>query len=155
MVNAKVKGALMLITVLIVGFILGSFMGPLFFASGHQPIIDQLKVEEPSYSGKFLTVKCVATDNVEYGKGLMYSFTQGKTYPHSTWIFTREGDVELVVSIWGPGDDGVTFNIEVARLTCLEVDVYFKGSPLTSFNSITNPTKGQGYVGYVIVSVTL
>jgi hypothetical protein len=42
-------------------------------------------------------------------------FTKGKTYTQSLWLFCAGNDIEATMTIWGAGDDGNTYMIELGR----------------------------------------
>ena len=116
--------------------------------SDHKSIADSIKIVD---NGNVLTCKPVDHSENVWGQGLYATvFINGKKYRQSTWLFQRYGDTELVMTIWGPGEDGETYNIELGRVGILgPAKVYFNDNEL-----FTIPEKTYSDIGNGVKQVT-
>jgi len=131
---------------LVVGYYLGTqpWNKPI---SAHQFIIDNTTVFD-TRAKMYLTPKFIESDKISYGKGcpLSATFQLYKEYQFSTWLWQRYGDTEWAMTIWGPGDDGMTYSIEFGRLA---------GDPfiITCCGQTVNATSTD--VAYIVIEVKI
>uniref|UniRef100_A0A6H1ZYN4 Uncharacterized protein n=1 Tax=viral metagenome TaxID=1070528 RepID=A0A6H1ZYN4_9ZZZZ len=111
----KTVAIIVLMLLLGIGFLLGSFMGgfigQLTVPARHKAIVDAMTIKtgtiklEPVYlsTGNSKWQLSILTENFEkYG-----------TYTYSIWVYSYQSDPEVYVCIWGPGKDGKTFQVEL------------------------------------------
>ncbi|MGB9672476.1 MAG: hypothetical protein ACPLZY_04955, partial [Candidatus Norongarragalinales archaeon] len=115
----KTTAFIVLVLVLSVGFIMGSFIGGFIISklsvpASHQSIVDSMTVTDTKANIE-LAPKLVSSGNVEWAKGLTVLFTKGKEYPHTVWVWQRYGDTEIVMTIWGPDETGKKLFLEFGR----------------------------------------
>jgi hypothetical protein len=153
MLGGLVGGSAGLIIGLLIGALLGYFGGPIVApyvaVPEHQTLVASMTFTE-SWSGKTyeLTPTCVASGSIGWGAGLPQSaFNYSKTYKQSTWLWSREGDAEAAMTIWGPDNSGKVFRVEIARLTELPLTATGNGHVLAQFPQGTAN-------GYVVVDVS-
>jgi len=111
-----------MVTLLIVGVILGAVLTTLIASSSwvvvspnvHASIVSQMYIVDTKNNLR-LTPKLVDSGTKTWGRTFSV-FEVGKNYQQSTWIWQRYGDTEVVMTIWGPGNDGKTCFIEIAKL---------------------------------------
>jgi len=108
-----------IVCALLIGLILGLFLMPIFQTvqapASHRTIVNATSIKDTTVNF-YLKPTLVRVDKPEWCKGLDFQATVGKSYPQTTWVWTRYGDVEVAMTIWGPGDDGVTCLVEFATL---------------------------------------
>jgi hypothetical protein len=144
------KTVIVAVVFLVLGVLLGFYFAPQFKfpPRDHEAIAKQVTVYDKTY-GRTQTLVFV-----ESGQGQMLilvpmQFTpQTVTYAYSFWVFKTGNDVNAVMWIWGPGDDGKTYSVEVARLAGNELEVTYPGGKKTF-----PANSGEGYLGFT-VSVT-
>jgi hypothetical protein len=148
----KTTAYLVLALLIGVGFLAGSFMGGFLAASltvpaKHKAIVDDMKLTLVA-NGLELQVKFVDSHNAEWGKGCPLSmFDVGTTYTSTTWLWQRYGDTEFVMQIWGPGNDGKTYQISLGRVSGGNAHVLtYKGVTKLTIAEITDWTSPM--VGY-------
>lgn len=143
------KKAMVLVAVgcIIIGYILGALYSKQLVTppSDHEAIAKQVIVYDKTY-GRAQTLVFV-----EAGTGQMLSlirleFTpQTKDYKYSFWVFKTGNDVNAVMWIWGPGDDGKTYSVEVARLMGNEAEITYPGGKAT-----WPAGSDVGYLGFTV-----
>jgi len=124
----------------------------------HSQIINDLDVVEVGTSETFsLSSLCVDSGSRVFGENWPLSiFETGETYTQSTWIWQREGDTEACLTVWGPGDDGKTYDLELSRLVgALEIRVYYEGVLQRSMPKVTMVDAYDVMPGYVWFNVVL
>ena len=152
----KTTAIIVLIMLIGFGFLAGSFFGGFFgqltVPASHKVIVDHMKLTLVA-TGLPLTVKFVDSVNAEYGKGCPLSmFTVSKTYACSTWVWQRYGDTEFVMQIWGPGNDGKTYDVAFGRVSGGNAHkLTYKGVTKLNFAEITDWTSPM--LGYYIFSL--
>lgn len=109
------KVAMGLLFAVLLGLIMGIFLSPMirsfFVPSSHKTIIDNMAITygtyklEPAYlsTGTSTWTLMSLTENLQVGG----------TYTYSLWVYSYQGDPEVVVCIWGPGEDGKTHQVEL------------------------------------------
>jgi len=115
-----------------IGSFAGGFVGQLTVPASHKAIIEKLKITADS--------KPLASSYLSTGKStwslstLQENFLQGGTYQYTLWLYSYKGDPEVYVCIWGPGEDGETYQVELCAawtryytVTCKGVDHSFQG----------------------------
>ncbi|MGB9672276.1 MAG: hypothetical protein ACPLZY_03930 [Candidatus Norongarragalinales archaeon] len=151
----KTTAFIMLILVLGVGFVAGSFLGGFltkFTApSTHRSIIESMTVTDTKANIQ-LTPKLLSSSKVECGKGLSVYFIKGKQYQQTVWTWERYGDVELVMVIWGPDETGKTYGVEVARIAWDPFEVKINGVTKLKISEVTST---EPAIGYYQLTVTL
>jgi len=123
----------------------------------HQAIVDDIEIVDTEINMK-LEPKLVSSGTLEYGKTPELStFTTGKQYPQTTWVWQRFGDTEWCMTIWGPGDDGETYAIEFGRLACHSFIIYYQGKAIFDVSTCQPEQVGTGAYkaeGYYIMYVS-
>lgn len=80
----------------------------------------------------------------------MGAFKFGEIYTQTNWGFysVKDGyeDLNAVVSIWGPGDDGKSYSVEVGRLMGNGAKIFFDGDEKGGWDAGTN----EGHVGFTV-----
>lgn len=100
----------------------------------------------------YLEPKCVDTGTRTYAK-YMSIFVAGKDYDASTWIWQRYGDTELCMAVWGPGEDGETIGIEIAKTSWDGFTVKFEGNTLLEIPAHSDQNPTAGYYGDLFVKI--
>lgn len=139
------KTVIVAIAFLVIGACLGYYLAPQlnFPPKDHESIAKQVIVYDKTYGRAQVLVF------VESGRGQLLSlvplqFTdQTKEYQYSFWVFKTGNDVNAVMWIWGPGDDGKTYSVEIARLAANELEIVYPGGKVT-FPANSN----EGYFGF-------
>lgn len=92
--------------------------------ASHQNVIDRMVVLDTLYD-LYLVPKCVDAGQRVYAKGHseLAIFEYDRTYWQSTWLWNRYGDTEIAMTIWGPGEDGKTYSLEIAKLAYNELQI--------------------------------
>jgi len=111
----KTAAFVVLALLLGVGFLVGSFFGGFFgqltVPASHKNIIDDMKI---TYGASELTSSYLSTGKSTWQLAtLQENFEQHGTYQYTLWVYSFEGDPEVYVCIWGPGEDGKTFMVEL------------------------------------------
>lgn len=111
---------------LFIGFGSGSLMNQFSIPSGHQTIIDHMKITDTLYGGD-LSVKFVDAGYLEWGQQLtlLNQFELETEFYQSTWLWQRHGDTEVAMTIWGPDLTGETYYIECAMLGAGPYEIWF------------------------------
>jgi len=149
----KTKTAQLLVSLLLITVVVGGFMLYTDVASqppkDHQIIVNKIVIKDTKYDC-LLKPKFVYAKEITYGQPTYGVFQVGETYMHSVWLWTRHDDAEWSMTIWGPGDDGMTYSIEFGRLA---------GNPFkitVEDTEITVPEgSGSGSEGWYIVEIKL
>lgn len=139
---------------LIVGLLIGLVAYPFVFSksapSDHKKVIDKITILDTKTS-KYLQPTFLGSRRSKWLSLLPLQFSADETYIQSDWgFYTVDGDykdLNAMVSIWGPGDDGVTYNVEVARLMGNPAKIWIGSSEFT-WSEGTN-------VGFFSATVTL
>jgi hypothetical protein len=100
----------------------------------------------------YLDPKCVDAGTRTSGK-YMSIFVAGKDYDASTWIWQRYGDTELCMAIWGPGEDGETFGIEIGKTSWDGFTVKFEGNTVLEIPAYSDQNPTAGYYDGLYVKV--
>lgn len=144
----KTTAFIVLILLLGVGFLAGSFLGGFLttftIPASHKAIVDSMTIIDTRANVK-LTPKLVESSNVEAYKGLSVLFIKGKVYPVTVWLWQRYGDTELVMNIWGPDESGKTYGIEISRLAWDPFEVKVDGVTKLTINAVTSTEPAIGY----------
>jgi hypothetical protein len=143
------KTAIVVVVLVVLGALLGFFLLPQVKSPprDHEYIAKQVTVYDKTYGCTQILVF------VESGRGQMLTlvpmqFTpQTVTYTYSFWAFKTGNDINAVMWIWGPGDDGKTYSVEVARLAGNELEITYPGGKKTfPVNS------GEGYLSFLVTA---
>lgn len=146
--EGKAKAVLVLVAVLFVGAIAGYFAATLKFPrSDHRWVAQNISIKDKDWNVVF-TLECTKVTKAKVGLAT-FPLEEGKTYPRSEWMARRDGDIEVYVSIWGPGEDGGIF-VEVAKLAGNEFEVTFvpDGQTWTLPKVTTEPA--PAYISFVV-----
>jgi len=108
----------------------------------HAAIAESFQVID-TRSGYPLKAECVNQGKQTLGYGLA-TFSIGEDYETSTWIWSRGGDTEWVMTIWGPDDSGVSYIVEFGRVSPGSFSIKLNGEEKVSFES-TWSTPAAGY----------
>ena len=150
----KTTAILFLVFLLGLGFLAGSFVGGFFgqltVPTSHKSIVDSMTVTDTSANFK-LTPKLLSSSNLECAKGLSVTFIKGKHYQQTVWSWERNGDVELVMCIWGPDENGHLYGIEISRLAWNPFEVKIDGVTKLTVDAVTS----MPAVGYYSLEVTV
>jgi len=101
------------------GFLLGSFfggfIGQLTVPASHKNIVDDMKITVFGNPDLTLTCTYLSTAKSKWQLStLQQNFVQHGTYQYSLWVYSYEGDPEVTACIWGPGEDGKTYQVELS-----------------------------------------
>jgi hypothetical protein len=113
--NQRVKATVLVFGILLLGLIMGVFLSPMvnsFLApTNHKTIVDKMTIMtgtsklEPAY---------LSTGTSMWTLSLVENFLHGGTYSYTLWVYSYQGDPEVTVCIWGPGEDGKTYQVELS-----------------------------------------
>lgn len=81
----------------------------------HKAIAERFVVKDVT-KDFYLTLKHRHTDIAEFYPTYELQITPGETYVQSLWVWCTKDDIDVVMSIWGPGDDGLTYLVVFARM---------------------------------------
>lgn len=150
------KPKTMAVAALVCGLSLG-FFGQVFMQmfhtppSSHQSIVDRMDIILPASSYE-LNVELVESKTIILGEGTQFAwFTYGETYVQTTWLWHRHGDTEFVMTIIGPGDDGVTYIVDVGKVGAYLFAIMLDG--VAKF--MTQPASSGANEGHYVFSVEI
>jgi len=124
--------------------------------SKHAALIQKMSIlvsnhpEVPSYV--YLDPKCVDAGSTTLAK-YMTIFMPGKTYDQSIWIWQRYGDPELCMQVFGPGEDGETIGIEIAKISWDGFTVKLEGNTLLEIPAHSDQNPAAGYYDGLFVKI--
>ena len=154
---AQKTTALVLIMLLMgLGFLAGSFaggfIGQLTVPATHKSLVDSMQIIDTTINFE-LTPKLVDSGSRKWGEGFstLSVFYKGEEYLHSTWIWQRHGDTEVVMTIWGPDESGEILSIEIARLGSSAFTVKINGVTKLTMDQVTSAPA----IGYYFIEVTV
>jgi hypothetical protein len=142
------------------GVVIGILIGALVFAgfgflqSGGTNIpYDQNHVNIASKISIFDTTDGVALTcrHAQTGPAAMHpyapldTFTARETYTQSVWFWCLDDDVDITMTIWGPGNDGETYYLEFGRHMGNAAEIKGFGYTATWEQGTT-----EGYAGWAI-----
>jgi len=115
-----------------IGTLASGFVGQLTVPASHKAIIDKMIIKVGSYE---LSPSYLSTGKSTWSLStLQENFLQDGTYQYTLWLYSYKGDPEVYVCIWGPGEDGETYQVELCAawtryytVTCKGVDHSFQG----------------------------
>ena len=122
----------------LIGYMASPYIKNWFIPSDHAQIANAVAVYDATY-GRYQTLYFERT-----GRTKMLSITplftyQDKEYQYSLWTFRYGDDVNAVMMIWGPDENG-KYAIEIAKLAGNQIDVTWPdGSKDTNISFITWP----------------
>ena len=70
-----------------------------------------------------------------------YEFVPGQKYYRSDWVGRRNDDLEVVMTIWGPGTAGDDYVVEIAKLSMHTISMELPDGQMHTFP----PDSGEGY----------
>lgn len=105
-----------------VGLILGSviviFLMPKFGAvlapSIHKQIAEDFQLIDTE-TGAILELEFIGSKDTKMLSVTPLSFVIGEKYTVSEWVWRSGGDPNAYMNIWGPGNDGESYWIEIAK----------------------------------------
>lgn len=151
MTSKKSAASLLLLAVIaassVGGFLIGqqSSVTP---PDSHALIVKRTAIMDTSteHNGYYLIPKCVDAGARIYGKFSITTleiFIANREYEQSTWLWQRNGDTEVAMTIWGPGEDGITVMLEFAKLGADPFIVQITGTTvITMPKSTASPAEG-------------
>jgi hypothetical protein len=105
---------MLVLAVLLLGLVMGIFLSPTinsFLApSSHKAIVDTMTITTGTNK---LTSAYLSSGTTTWKLSLIENFLKGGTYTYSLWVYSYQGDPEVYMCIWGPGEDGKTFQVEL------------------------------------------
>ena len=103
----------MMLLMLVLGVVLGWFGHTVlvFPPSNHKNIIDKLIITTDSNK---LASTYLKSGTSTWTLSLVTNFLKGGTYTYSLWTYSYQEDPEVSVCIWGPGEDGSTYQVELS-----------------------------------------
>ena len=111
-----------------IGSLAGGFVGQLTVPASHKAIVEKIEVKDTKAIFA-LTPIFVISKTATWGKGIPLSiFDYSSDYTQSTWLWQRYDDVEFVMTIWGPGNDGKTYLIEFGKVSNDPFTISFDGA---------------------------
>ena len=75
-----------------------------------------------------------------------YEFVPGQKYYRSDWVGRRNDDLEVVMTIWGPGTEGDDYIVEIAKSSMHSISIELPDGQTHTFPS----GSGEGYWATVI-----
>ncbi|NIR92650.1 MAG: hypothetical protein GWO08_02960, partial [Gammaproteobacteria bacterium] len=119
--NSQQKGIVVMISLLLAGFVAGQWLPTVWsnIPSGHKKIIENLRltvtIENTAYPLSAVFIE--GNDKEWFGYPLVsVDFTPGEYYIQSAWHYVNNaGDIDALVTIWGPDETGRTYAVEVSR----------------------------------------
>ena len=147
--NTKLKVAVLLLLILLLGLIMGVFLSPainsFLVPASHKAIVDKMEVIDTKANFR-LTAKLVDSVSSEFGEGIpLATFDYGKVYGQTTWIWQRYGDTEFVMTVWGPGNDGKTYLVEFGKVAGDPFKIVFNGVTKLTIEAVTSTAPAIGY----------
>ena len=95
-----------------IGSFAGGFVGQLTVPATHRAIIDKMVIKAGTYK---LSPSYLSTGKTIWQlSSLEDNFYKDGTYQYTLWVYSYQGDPEVYVCIWGPGEDGKTYEVELA-----------------------------------------
>lgn len=155
----KVKVALFSVLLVLAGVSIGVVLTPVIrdlqVPVSHKSAIEAMEVWDRVANVR-LTPKLVYSGSVTWFKGLTlhFHFTKDKAYPHTTWVWMRYDDVELVMDIIGPDDDQQWLSVEVARMGWNPFEVKVNGVTQLLIEQISG-VPAVGYYQFEIKAVAI
>jgi len=122
----NLKAAGIVLAVLFVGAFIGFMASPLikgwFIPDDHKQLAEKVQVYDATY-GRYQTLYFERTGRTKMLSTAPPLWTaQGKEYEYSFWTFRYGDDVNAVMWIWGPDENG-KYAIEIAKLAGDQIDV--------------------------------
>ena len=115
-----------------IGILAGGFVGQLTVPANHKAIIDKMVIKAGSHK---LSPSYLSTGKTIWQlSSLADNFYKDGTYQYTLWVYSYEGDPEVYVCIWGPGEDGKTYEVELAASYPRDFTVKY-GSTTESFTT--------------------
>lgn len=149
--NTKLTGFMLILMLLAVGGVGGFLYGQGYAVqppTNHQNIVSSMIIHDDKWD-TYLIPKCVdANPELVCGEHSIISleaFEYGKIYAQSTWIWQRYGDTEFAMTIWGPGEDGITCSIELSKLAGNPFTVKINGETVLEIRDIASGVIDPGY----------
>ena len=126
----KTVAVIMILLFLGAGFFIGSlaggFVGQLTAPASHKAIIDKMVIKVGSYE---LSPSYLSTGKTIWQlSSLEDNFYKDGTYQYTLWVYSYQGDPEVYVCIWGPGEDGKTYEVELAASYPRDFTVKYGGT---------------------------
>lgn len=146
---------IVLILLLGVGFLAGSFLGGFVrnFAvpADHKRIVDDMKIAftiEAWGVPTSTTPTCVYNKIVTWGVGAkpLSMFTPGEPYGYSIWLWQFQDEVQYAMQIWGPDDTGKSYDIQLMRNYGPPFTVTYKGETIIDKGRISATLQGTVWV---------
>lgn len=156
-------GLILVIVLLSVGTLFGFMLLPellgrseLIIPQGHQYIMENMEIIVGETEQVALEPYCVKCSLMEWGAYRPLTlFETGNQYYQSTWIWSRPGgDTDAALTIWGPGNDGLTYEIEASRfIGYVPITILYQGEVIRSMPKVEWSTGSLS--GYVVFRVVL
>lgn len=145
----KIAPVILMLILVVVGGI-GGFIyasqNPVTPPAEHQGIINTMIITDTVWNVQ-LTPKCVDSAGIFWAKHQIVeldAFTEGREYYQSTWVWQRYGDTEMVMTIWGPGEDQTTCLIEIAKLAGNSFSIVLKGETILDIAKSSESMQAKG-----------
>ena len=144
-------GAVVIILILILGSLLGYFIGNLItrgqVPQGHGSIVKQISIVDLNFT-RYLTPEFIRASKTPmlsvFSTETMSAFTgQGPSYYLSEWGWYSGKDSNAYMNIWGPGDDGISFNVEISKMAANTLQVTCPAGTFTLTND-------NAYIGFTL-----
>jgi hypothetical protein len=127
---------------LCIGILIGYMASPLikgwFIPDDHKQLAEKVQVYDATY-GRYQTLYFERTGRTKMLSMRPLWTYQDKEYQYSLWTFRYGDDVNAVMMVWGPDENG-KYAIEIAKLAGNQIDVTWPdGSKDTNILFITWP----------------
>lgn len=144
----KKLGLPLIAIAVVAGIALWQFAPLLAKPQMHQYIIDNTQIMDTDYHTDLVPHFVASRQSPQLSVVLSQFQPKTKNYDVSEWIWRSNGDPNAFMVIWGPGDDGKSYYIEISKSAGNELYV------ICFDNSYIMPEgTGQpnGYIGFIVV----
>jgi hypothetical protein len=121
--NPRILSLAALLLGLIIGIFSTTMISSFLVPASHKAIVDSMQITTGTSE---LKSAYLSTGTTTWTLSLVENFLKNGTYTYSLWVYSYQGDPEVYVCIWGPGEDGKTFQVELCaswtRIYTVKID---------------------------------
>ena len=138
-----------------IGSLAGGFVGQLTVPASHKTVANAITVYDNT-AKKYLTLHYIGSDNYRLLSTIPLSeFSATKTYVFTYWTWGAQNqplNPEVYMVLAGPGDDGITYGVELAKCAWDELKVTMPNGKVFVFPQAQAAGEvSPGYVGYEFI----